>query len=236
MSTNPTATASDGPATRLPRPRTIDYAVWAIVARCVFALGAAFALYGTREEARRTVAKANPTWTAQQIENYISSAFRSSTVITIVASLLVLLLAKLIRDGRNWSRWLFAVLVFIVLGDVQRVFALVVSGSIPFRILSGLTGLAAIAALVLLFVPTSNSHFRRPGAAAVSPLRALLGARTQPLRPTGTGPTRGARTLKAPSRTGVDAATVNSRVDVDPASPGPTRPTPRAKSRKQRSE
>lgn len=220
MSTNPAATASDGPATRLPRPRTIDYAVWAILARCVFALGAVFALYGTREDARRTVAKANPTWTAQQIENYISSAFRSSMVVTIVSILLVLLLAKLIRDGRNWSRWLFAVLAFIVLGDVQRVFGFFVSGGIPFRILSGLTGLAALAALVLLFLPASNAHFRRPGAAAVSPLRALLGARTQPMRSTGAGLSRVARTP----------------LNADAAQPGPTRPTPRAKSRKQRGE
>lgn len=236
MSTDPSTTAPEGPVTRLPRPRTVDYAVWAIIARCVFALGAAFALYGTREEARRTVAKANPTWTADHIESYISSAFKSSMVITIVASLLVLLLAKLIRDGRNWSRWLFAFLVFVVLGDVQRVFALFISGSIPFRILSGLTGLAAVAALVLLFVPTSNAHFRRPGAAVVSPLRALLGARNQPLRPAGAGSSRAATTLNAASKTGSDSTIANSRLDADSIRPSATRPTPRAKSRKQRSE
>lgn len=236
MSTDSATTASDGPPTRPPRPRTIDYAVWAIVGRCVFALGAAFAMYGTREEARPTVAKANPTWTAQQIEDYISSAFKTSTVITIVAILLVLLIAKLIRDGRNWARWLFAVLAFMVLGDVQRLSGFFVSGSVAFRILSGLTGIAALAALVLLFVPASNAHFRRPGAAG-SPLRALLRGRTQPLGWSGPGSARVARTsAKVPNRTGIGAAGSNGPVEADSASPGPRRPTPRAKSRKQRTE
>lgn len=235
MSTDSATTASDGPPTRAPRPRTIDYAVWAIVGRCVFALGAAFAMYGTREEARPTVAKANPTWTAQQIENYISSAFKTSTVITIVAILLVLLIAKLIRDGRNWARWLFAVLAFMVLGDVQRLTGFFVSGSVVFRVLSGLTGLTALAALVLLFVPASNAHFRRPGAAG-SGLRALLAARTQPLPPSGPGSGRLARaTVRVPNRTGI-AGGDSGPAAADSASPGPRRPTPRAKSRKQRTE
>jgi hypothetical protein len=232
MSINPAPAAPEGSGqpVRPARPRSIDYAVWAILARCVFALGAAFALYGTRADARRTVARANPTWTARQIEDYITSAFRSSMVVTIVSILLVLLLAKLIRDGRNWSRWLFAVLVFIVLGDVQRVFGFFASGSVAFQVLSGLTGLSAAAALVLLFLPASNAHFRRPGTVAVSPLRALLGARTQPLR------------TPASSRSGtsgsgtVDPATAESPAQASATSPFPRRPAPRAKSRNQRTE
>ncbi len=233
MSITPAPAASEGSGqpVRPARPRSIDYAVWAVLARCVFALGAAFALYGTRADARRTVARANPTWTARQVEDYITSAFRSSMVVTIVSILLVLLLAKLIRDGRNWSRWLFAVLVFIVLGDVQWVFGFFASGSVAFRVLSGLTGLSAAAALVLLFLPASNVHFRRPGTVAVSPLRALLGARTQPLRP------------PASSRSGTSGsgraeghAAAESPAQASATSPFPKRPAPRAKSRKQRTE
>lgn len=161
------------------RPRAVDLALYAILLRCVLALAAAFALFGAKDEVRRNAAKLHPEWSAATLADRVDSQLRSNVVVTVVYIVLVLLIAKFIRDGRNWARWLYTVVAFLVAGDVLRITGFFTGENVAFRMLSGLTGVAAVVAIVLLFSPAAREYFRpAPGAGRVSPLQALFGGRT----------------------------------------------------------
>ncbi len=84
-------------------------------------------------------------------------------VVASFSILVVVAIALLIRNGRNWARWLFA--VFFVLG-VPTMLAVATQLSAwlhdrPTRaVLMLLQSLLQLAALILLFVPEANAWFR----------------------------------------------------------------------------
>src|ERR1700712_1853824 len=144
---------------RTARPRPVELALYAIVARCLLAIAAAVALFGARGELSRNLIKLHPEWSPATLSQHVDSGLRTNLVLSIVYVVLVLLIAKFIRDGRNWARWLFALFSFLVTGDVLRVTGFFTGENVAFRLLSGLTGLAAVAAIVLLFLPSANGYF-----------------------------------------------------------------------------
>jgi|GEM_PF-3416485 len=246
----PDTDAADGNA----RPRTVDLAVGAILLRCVLALAAALALFTAKDELRREGAKLHPEWSAATLADRIDGELRSNLVLSVVYIALVLLLVKFLRDGRNWARWLYAFFALLVAGDVLRIAGFFAGENLLFRLLSGLTGVAAAVAVVLLFTPSASAYFRPAGSASVSPLRTLFGG----------GAALAAERAVA-RQSGRDAARVSDaapvsldkagRADGGPAGtagpaagagaaparpagtrPAGTRPAPRAKSRKQATE
>jgi hypothetical protein len=225
----PTAPVTASGVPRAGRPRTVELALGAILLRCVLALAAAFALFGAKAELRRNAATLHPEWSAATLAEKVDSELRSNVVLTLAYIGLVLLIAKYIRDGRNWARWLYTFVAFLVAGDVFRLTGFFSSDNLLFRLLSGFTGLASVAAIVLLFTPPSSAYFR-PAGAPSSPLGALFGGRPS-LAP-----------RDATARTTEPAAgSVAEPVSLTkPASdrggdtlPTGTRRAPRAKSRKQ---
>lgn len=150
-------------AVRPPRPPVLNYAVYALLARCVFAIAGAFAIYGARPEVTRAVVKLHPDWTAAQVHDNVDSGLKANLIAAVITTALVLVLTKFIRDGRNWSRWLYLVTAFFVTRDVLQVTGFFQYHALAYRATSGLTGLAAIAALVLLFLPASSAYLRKPG-------------------------------------------------------------------------
>jgi len=216
------------PADRTVRPRSVDLAVGAILLRCVLALAAAFALFGAKDELRREAAELHPEWSADTLTDKIDSGLRSNVVLTLVYIGLVLLIAKFVRDGRNWARWLYAFIAFLVAGDVLRITGFFAGENLLFRVLSGLTGVAAVVAIVLLFSPSASGYFRPARTAASSPFGALFGGRAG----------------LADRKPATDEAG-SAPVSLDKAEPPPAaapatrpagRPAPRAKSRKQATE
>jgi hypothetical protein len=194
------------------RPRTVDYALYAIAARCVFSLLAAFALYGERDEISKTARKHNPTWSDSMLHDRVSSAIRSNLIQTLIVIAILLLLGKMIRDGRGWSRWVYTIVSFFPLGDVFKVTGFFASGHVVFKVPYGLTGLAAIVSIALLFVRPSIAYFKPAGTGRVSPFAGFLKPRIPPAAQPESTP--------APT-TSVTAA---------------KRPAPRAKSRKASTE
>jgi hypothetical protein len=223
-----THTAQDpdtGPE-RADRPRNVELALGAILVRCVLALAAACALFGAKAELRRNAATLHPEWSAATLSDKVDGVLRTNVLLTVVYIGLVLLVAKFIRDGRNWARWLYAFVAFFVARDVFQVVGFFSGDNLAFRLLSGLTGLASIVAIVLLFLPSSAGYFR-PGGAVASPLGALFTglatsrARNAPGRAAAPAVAPVSLTKAAGERAAVAAATSTKR------------PTPRAKSRKQ---
>ncbi len=158
-----------GDATRSGRPASVDYAVYALIVRCVFSVLSAVAAYGARSELTDVIAEANRSknWTADQLRHNIDATLRASVITALLVSVMVLVMAKFLRDGKNWARWLYVVFAILVARDVQQVLGFVQYHNLLLRLTSGLTGLAALAALVLMFLPTSNAYLRlatgRPG-------------------------------------------------------------------------
>jgi hypothetical protein len=136
---------------------------------------------------------------------------------------MLLLLAKFIRDGRNWSRWIYSIASVFPLGDVFKVTGFFTTGHLAFKLSYGLTGLAAIVSIALLFARPSAPHFRPAGSERVSPFSAFLRPRT---------PAAGQPAAPVPPAPVPPAAAQPEAPETGPAK----RPSPRAKSRKASTE
>lgn len=236
-----TTPESDPGVTRV-RPRNVDLALGAIVLRCVLALASALALFGAKDELRRNAAQLHPEWSAATLVERVDSELRSNVLLTVIYIGLVLLIAKFIRDGRNWARWLYAFVAFLVAGDVLRVTGFFTGDNLLFRLLSGFTGVASLVSIVLLFSPSSTAYFR-PVAGSMSPLRTLFGNRAAARGPAGRS---GAGSQGAEAQDGGSKAATATAEPVSLSKPakrapdrrpnGSKRPAPRAKSRKQAAE
>jgi hypothetical protein len=161
------------------RPSSVDYAVYALIVRCVFSVLSAFAAYGARPELTDVIAKANRSknWTADQLRHNVDATLRATVITALLVAVMVLVMAKFLRDGKNWARWLYAVFAILVARDVQQVLGFVQYHNLLLRLTSGLTGLAALAALVLMFLPTSNAYLR-PAAGRAGMFGSMFGPRT----------------------------------------------------------
>jgi ABC-type Fe3+ transport system permease subunit len=91
------------------RPRLVDLAVLALLARCVFSVAAALAYYGDRAEITRQFATTykSKNWTPDVLRHNVDTFLRSSVILALVMSVLVILLAALVRRGRNFARWAY---------------------------------------------------------------------------------------------------------------------------------
>ncbi|MEO9236780.1 MAG: hypothetical protein ABI418_01685 [Jatrophihabitantaceae bacterium] len=227
MSQNHDTNANQPPAdaVRISRPPSVDRAIYALLARCVLSIGAALALYGARPEVRDSLAKtdAAKNWSAATLDQHVTSNLRSNVLAMVVYSLMVLVLIKYIREGRGWARWLYLVFAFLIPGDVLQVLGFAAGKDLLLRLVSGLYGLSAIIAVVLLFLPSSATYFRRPG---TIPLAASL------FRPRAATQRRTPTPADAAGEP-VAATAVGPSEDAAPADPAPaSRKPPRAKSRK----
>jgi hypothetical protein len=163
------ANASTAPVAAPSRPPVVDYAVYALIARCIFSIAAAFALYGARDEVTRSLADAHQKavdahksqpWSAAVLHHNVNLWLRDNVVVALVMAVLIAIVIKLVRDGRNWARVLYLVFAILVTRDVFQVLGFFQYDDFLTRLLTGLVGLSSIAALVLLYLPESNAYFR----------------------------------------------------------------------------
>jgi len=216
MSDNPAAEVS-APS----RPPTVDYAVYALIARCVLSLAASFALFGARDDVSKSLAETyqDKHWSAQTLHDQVDSWLRQQVITAVVMTVVVAILIKLIRDGRNWARWLYLAVAILLSRDIYRVAGFFVYHDFLARLLTGLVGLSAIAALALLFLPDSNAYFRPAGA----PTRGLFGGMFRPPGVTVRQPVAGSRPGIRPAGapltggTGETATGIETATDTEPA-------------------
>lgn len=218
------------------RPQTVYYALYFIAARCVLALAAAAAAFGARSEFTDSLRDDHPDWSQAKLHDTVSSQLRDNVYATIIYILIVLVIAKFVWDGRNWSRWVLALVSLVLTGDIGRVTAFFASGNIGYRFLLGLTGLACVIAIVLLFVPRSAPFFRRQDAEPRG-LASLFGPK-QPSARAGAG--AGAVTVdstdEAPPAGPAVELPIEEPADEPRATTAAKRSAPRAKSRRQAAE
>jgi hypothetical protein len=244
MSTS--STAADAPG----RPKLIDYAIYALIARCVFSLGEVLALHGARDEVSRSLADANKDkhWSAATLHHNVDVFLRGKLINAVVTIVVIAILLKFLREGRNWARLLYLAFAILAAGDLFAVLGFFEYHDFFARMLTGLVGVSSLAALALLFLPDSNAYFR-PAAVGGGLLGGMFRPRGLPpaagtrpgpgIRPAETGPAE-ARVAEPGVEpvTGAEAAVPeaagNGRVPpptMANAEPADRRPPPRGKSR-----
>lgn len=185
MSTNTDAPTGAVDAVRPPRPRTVQYAIYALAARGVFSVLAAWSLYGARGEVRTQLADANKTkgWTNADLNHNVDVVLRSSMLNAGIMIILLGLIAKFVWDGKSWARWAYLAVVLLIARDEYALIgAFGYHHWLP-RILTTLTGLFGIGSLVLLFLRPSNAYFRPLAGPRPGLFSALMGSRTAPAGP-----------------------------------------------------
>jgi hypothetical protein len=213
------------------RPPVVDYAVYALIIRCVCSVGAAFALYGARGEVSRSLADANKdkNWSAETLRHNVDATLRANVITTLVMVVLVAIMIKLIRDGRGWARWLYLAFALLITRDVFQVLGFFQYDHLLTRVLTGLVGLSSLAALALLFLPEANAYFRPDGGST-----GMLGSIFRPRNPNAATRPGAARQTAAGSAVtagpGDAAGSVHTAGSAD-AAQADRRPAPRGKSR-----
>lgn len=181
------------------RPQTIQRAVYVLIARCIFAIGAALAFFGARADI-----PVSKTWSPDSVQGHLDSYLKANLISSVVFSVMVLILAWFIWNGRNWGRWLYLEFALLFPGDVLQVLAFLSDANPLLRVFAGLTGLSAIVALIFLFLPPSASYLRKPGArpvlAGLLKPRMQLPANTEPQSETTKAGAPASLTSRSPNR------------------------------------
>lgn len=242
----PSATpeATDAP-TPPARPRTVDWAVYAIFLRCLFSLASGGLLFPYHDALLRRERDLYPKLTDVQVHQAVGSA-GVGLFGAVLSAVVCLVLAKFIRDGRNWARWAFAIVSVLIFKDVYFILLPFVHGYPPLLgIIAAVSGVAAFAAIVLTFLRPSMQYFREVTAyrragrglpQLASPFGALFRPRTlgQPAAPTRTE-------SAAPNGPAVPGDAQGPAVPGEAAAPlggdtgsatGPVKRVPRPKSRR----
>jgi hypothetical protein len=232
------------------RPPFVTWAVCLILTKCVASVILAFSLFTLRDHTLRDwrTDRNHIGWSEDRLNHEFTQLIHQTIVVSIVLAVVTALVAKFIWDGKNWSRWLFAVLVILPIqpaGDVFKITSLFTTGPLAPRVLGFLVALLALASLAMTFTRPSAAYFR-PGQVAAagprptSPLANLLRPRVPPpAAPTrDRPPSRAERARKAEqaqqAKLGDRQAAKASESGANP--PGTKRGAPRPKSRKAASE
>jgi hypothetical protein len=184
------------------RPKLVDYAMYALIARCVCSLGEVLALHGARDEVGRSLADANKDkqWSAATLQHNVDVFLRGKLINAVVTIVVIAILVKFLREGRNWARLLYLAFAILAAGDLFAVLGFFQYHDFLARTMTGLVGVSSLAALVLLFLPDSNGYFR-PAAAGGGLLGSMFRPRGMPAAGSRPGPaTRPTRTGTAHTR------------------------------------
>ncbi len=230
-------------------PKSIERARAAIGVVVLALVVRALGLLGSTESLRRYLADQNDN-AKKPIKNYdVDGALHSlrvgSLIQTAVMAIALGLLVYALRRARSASGSRWALLIIIVLTSLPF-YVVPISGwpVIP-KVASVIAGLAAIVALVLVFVPTSSAYFRRCRDAVTPPelrgqprpgLAGLFGPRARrggAATPHGAAqPARPARATRSPANSGKSRAKVRS--DAEAIARGAELARSRAKASKSR--
>lgn len=226
------------------RPRTITAAVAAVGAVIVLSIAEAASLFGFTDQLSKLLAdnnakakKPKSPYGPSQISHDLHQ-FRITTLVqAIVVGLALIFLIFALRRVRTASvgRWALVIVMVLTNGPV---------GLIPVKGLPGLpnalrvlTGVASLAAIVLLFMPESSRYFRACKATLTpegAPPRASLRDLFAPRPPARAPESAKAAAPQQPAKASVSKAKGKSRVDEAAVAKGAELARNRAKASKSR--
>ncbi|MFN2518735.1 MAG: hypothetical protein ABR604_06770 [Jatrophihabitantaceae bacterium] len=234
MSDTSKPTVAGKPADGPEPPRTINLAIAAIYAQIALSVLRAGLLWAYTGSLKQSLIDANNTRSAKDklvlcgsahpkgcldVAHQVQVSLIELTVGSILISLAVLMCARKIRHGVRSARTMFVVLSIIgsfvgFAGSPLSVLALGSGGPLPLLLVTGLAGLASLAAIIALFLSESTRFFPRPVRSG-APSRGL-GGLFAPRPPAGdkTAPATGTRStagLRAPANETAKVANSGAR-------------------------
>jgi hypothetical protein len=165
MSTDSAATNTSPAPAPLARPQTVDWAMYALVVTAVLSIGNGFARNFAESwvisNYRKTSEDKNKT--PAQLHKLFDDSKITTIVSVILIAAILLIVGKFVRDGKNWARWLLTALLVIPVLPTAYVFFITYAftdGPFAIKLFGGLTGLAAVTTVSMLFVRPSMPFFR----------------------------------------------------------------------------
>jgi Family of unknown function (DUF6264) len=147
----------DQQAQRLPMPPSVHWASILMIVRVVLSvIGTVFLFTQIDQLIDDAVAKADPGTTVDR--DAVHTALIIGGVFALIISALLLWLALLVRQGKNWARIVALVLAGLSILGALASFRQASDGVITTLNVLGLV--SAIAVFVLLLLPSSNAYFK----------------------------------------------------------------------------
>ena len=147
-----------GPATRGPRPSSVDIAVkliWATIALSQVSAAVTFLMLDTIIDQQLDSAGVSDTATSDSVSAIVIAGAIFGLIVSVGISAL---LAIFIGRGANWARIIYTVLAALgVLGSLLGL----ATQPVPLTVISLLSTLLTIVAVVMLFRSDSNAWFKR---------------------------------------------------------------------------
>ncbi|MFE3190697.1 hypothetical protein ACFXHA_16920 [Nocardia sp. NPDC059240] len=145
---------------RPPRPQTVDYAFYLMLAGAAMTLVAL--LYGLTQISRmreKAVEASHANLTDSQIDMIVTVTIITTIVFSVISIGLWIWMAFMNRAGRNWAR--ITGTVFFGLYTLSELFSVIAAkaGAIS-NVISIVTWLVALAAVILLWIKQSSAYFR----------------------------------------------------------------------------
>lgn len=137
-------------------PGTVRNAVILMYARAALGLISIFVLLATKSPLKTAIHKDNPNYDASKLDNIVNAAVISGLVVGIIFLVLYVLLAVQVAKGKNWAR----IVTWVISGlGVLSIFGVISNSTGLTKVVDIVSGLLAIAIIVLLAMGPSNQYF-----------------------------------------------------------------------------
>ncbi len=153
----PQARPEDLTSPAVPPPPTVTRAVQVMFASAALGIVAVIVGFATKDSMREQILENDPD--IEDIDTVVNVALAFSAVVGILFTALWILLAVMVRKGKNWAR--ITTWVVAGLGLIFSLVALLDPPTALGAILTAITALLDIAVIVLLALRPSNEFFAR---------------------------------------------------------------------------
>jgi hypothetical protein len=139
-----------------PAPSTVRNAVLLMYVRAGLGVLSIIAVLATKNSLRNSIRDQHPEYNADKLDRLVNNAVTASVIIGIAFLVLYVLLAIQVARGRNWARIVTWVVSALGVIGLLGVFS---ESSAASKILGVVSGLLAIAIIILLAMAPSNQYF-----------------------------------------------------------------------------
>ncbi|APU12556.1 MULTISPECIES: hypothetical protein [Actinoalloteichus] len=149
----PAAPASNAGVQTIPVPREVTISFWIWIVTAVMIFSSVLSLFGQRDEIRaQTMQENQGNLTPEEVDQAVTLAFGLFFIVYLAVALLFTLFAFKAKAGRNWARIALAVVTGLNL-------VAFISGPNQGHVMSLVSILVSVAAVVLLYLPNSSAYF-----------------------------------------------------------------------------
>ena len=159
----------------VPKPARLRLLMPTVVLWCVLTMISSVVLYGERPFVRKALIDANANaktprtdYVGAAVDKDISSVLKYGLIQAVLVSFILILVTVAVLRGRGWARWLLiglATVLPILFGRLgvgivfQLILGVLSSAPLLYKVPVVLAGLAALAVVILLFLPDVRGYF-----------------------------------------------------------------------------